>query len=958
MKNKKLLGLLIGLVCIALCVALVLTFCQNSKDDPEGENPSETEGQQETDPTEAEPTAPDVTQPEPTEPEETAPEETEPEATEPEATEPEETQPSGGSSTPSVNTGTGGGYDPGTSQPTEPEDATEPEIVVPAPGSEKNAYSEFMQESSGSFTTVKIPAGEKIYYRLKSTGSFLRVEDENAKLTVGETVYQAENGILQMELPADSNQVVAVAFVNETSEEIAFTVDILDVVGSQSNPIAIDSVANIQANLEEGDADGVFYRWIADQDGTLKMALGSVECADDVADAVITVNGESVRLSDHNGQAEIPVNAGDAVLIQVLTSVNADGIHPQAQIQVCGYVAVFVDLEVSQVPDEIESVTVPGKQSVIYRITGTTAKSLRITDSDFSVVCEDVLYSPNEDGVILLDMPKGADAAVFELINQGEDPKTAMLCFDYPLGHKLNPYHLTALGQLMVQIAEEQDGYYYSYTAQNSGEVIFQVWTYPEQDSVKTDIVIVNETSGKTLALWSTGENGEDIENASVAMPVNAGDELTVWVSVTDVFGYSIYTSLEIYGDLYGSDELPIPIMYPGFTACVPAGETLYYEGYNLSDMILSMTGSDVTVAHNGAAYTPNGGQISFSVVAEGRNPARFAITNTGSETAAYEVVFTHPVGHAENPAALVLGVNTLIQEAGAADYYYTFTAPRAGALTFTFDSSAQWVYAVDNVTQGIYGDTQWSDSDPMMPETTVQVEAGDELVIRVNTYDAANMFEAPAGTVEFEAKYVSGPSLIEIGSGAVETVLIPGEYTQYYGSFYGYMLTISEAKDAVVYYNGAAYYADNAGELVVEFPESGSEELFYEVHNSGSTELTLSMAIMSKNKGTKDNPDAMVEGSNVMTQDEDNGADYYYTFTVAKGGQFKLTIDSTTGWIYELTNATQGKSSGIQRSIGGKKTYTLAVKAGDVVILCINTFDRKTGGSIVGTVEFTIDAP
>jgi hypothetical protein len=42
-----------------------------------------------------------------------------------------------------VNTGTGGGYDPGTSEPTEPEDTTEPEIVVPAAGSENNAYAEY-----------------------------------------------------------------------------------------------------------------------------------------------------------------------------------------------------------------------------------------------------------------------------------------------------------------------------------------------------------------------------------------------------------------------------------------------------------------------------------------------------------------------------------------------------------------------------------------------------------------------------------------------------------------------------------------------------------------------------------------------------------------------------------------------------------------------------------------------
>ena len=142
MKNNKLLGLLTGLLCISLCLALMLTACRIEKDDSEDQNP--TVGEELSDPTQGkpsadEPTQPEQTQPEQTQPEQTQPEVTEPEETQPEETQPEETQPSGGSSTPSVNTGTGGGYDPGASQPTEPEDATEPEIVVPEPGSEKNA---------------------------------------------------------------------------------------------------------------------------------------------------------------------------------------------------------------------------------------------------------------------------------------------------------------------------------------------------------------------------------------------------------------------------------------------------------------------------------------------------------------------------------------------------------------------------------------------------------------------------------------------------------------------------------------------------------------------------------------------------------------------------------------------------------------------------------------------------
>lgn len=940
MKNKKLLGLLIGLVCIALCVALVLTFCQNSKDDPEGENPSETMGQQSTDPTEAEPTTPDVTQPEPTEPEETDPEETEPEATEP-----EETQPSGGSTGPSVNTGTGGGYDPGTSQPTEPEDATEPEIIVPEPGSENNAYAEYVKDASGSFTTVKIPAGGSIHYRLKTPGSFLRVEDENAKVVVGETEYLAQNGILEMVLPADASQAVSLAFVNETAEDKAFTVEIRDALGSQGNPIAIDSIADIQTALEEGDADGVFYRWIADQSGVLKMALGSVECADAVADAVITVNGVSVPLSDGNGQAEIPVNAGDAVLIQVLTGENAEGIHPQAQIQVSGYVAVIVELIVPQVPAQIESVTVMAKQGVIYRIMGVNNKALKIADSDFRVLCAEQQFSPDEDGVVTVNFPAGTGTVEMELFNDGAEPKAVMMEFGYPLGHKMNPHNLTALGDLELTIPAVQDGYYYTYTAPSSGVVTFQIWTAPENEDAKTDIVITNSTSGTSAGLW----NGT-VQNDTASVVVNAGDALTVCVSVVDSIGKNIDASLAIYGELYGSEELPIPVMYPGFTAYVPAGETLYYEGYNLSGLILSMTGSDVTIAHNGVTYTPDGSEVSFPVMAEGRNPARFTIVNTGSEMAAYEVVLTYPVGHGENPDALVLGSNTLTQAAGASDYYYSFTAPRAGTLTFTFDSSAQWVYAVDNVTQGIYGDTQWSDSDPVQPQTTVQVSAGDEIVIRVNTYDAANMFESPAGTVTFTAKYISGPTTVSNLEAGANVTLLPGEGGLVEGAFYGYSLVVSNARNAFVEYDGKIFTADSTGSIMVEFPENGSGSLQFVLYNTAEKSTAYYVQFGSGNVGSASNPETLTMGSHSVTINSGDEA-YYFKFVAESRGTLVFTFETDVDAWYLINNNI------LRYTYAGQNTYRLAVREGMTVSLAMCTFDPANSKvNPEGVIDFTVE--
>lgn len=951
MKNKKLLGLLIGLVCMAVCTSMLLAGCRGNEE-IEDTKPSETVGGEVNDPTQGQVTEPDVTQP-------TEPEETEPEETEPEETDPEETQPSGGSTGPSLNTGTGGGYDPGASQPTEPENATEPEIVVPAAGSENNAYTEQIKDPSGSFTTVKIPAGTQMYYRLKTSGSFLRVEDADAAVLYNETVYEAENGVLEIPLPADDTQTIVLSFAHKSAEEKAFTVEIWDALGSQTNPILIDSISDIQTSLEAGDSDGVYYSWTADQSGVLNIALGDVECENGTVDAVITVNGKEVKLSEQDGQAQIPVTQGDDVSIQVLTLENADGSHPAAQVQVKGYVTLIVELTVSAVPAEIESVTVPAGQSVIYRISGIRGKNLTINDGSFRVLFDGTVYTADENGVITVKIPAGNKAVELELFNDAAEASAAMLHFGYGAGHPLNPQVLTQLGELETAVPADQDGYYYSYTALSSGVVTFQIWTAPERADLIADIVLTNKTSGESACLQDTDEAGQPVTNDTASVVVTKGDELQIKVSVANVVGMNVEASLVIYGELYGSEEMPITVEYPGFTAYVPAGETLYYQCFNMSGLYLTVSGTNVQVAHNGSTYTPEGGKVTFTVVAEGRNPALFAITNTGTEAGVYEAVFTYPIGHAQNPDALKLGTNTLTQPAGAGDYYYTFTAPRAGSITVTFDANAQWLYAVDNLTQGIYGDTQWSDSDPLVTQTTVEVKARDVIQLRVNTYDTANAFETPAGTVSFDVKYVSGPTKITSLGMPSNTTLMAGEYGLYTGQFYDHILSIANAKKLVVHFGGTDYYADAQGEIRVEFPTSDGSgtqaDLEFTVENTDAAAVTRSMLFSTKEQGSKENPATLQYGPNVMTQTQNNGADYYYTFTATAAGRFTVTFDADADWIYQLTNTTRNQTSGWQMSSMGRNSFTVTVRKGDVIELIVNTFDPRTGGSPEGTVEFTV---
>lgn len=115
-----------------------------------------------------------------------------------------------------------------------------------------------------------------------------------------------------------------------------------------------------------------------------------------------------------------------------------------------------------------------------------------------------------------------------------------------------------------------------------------------------------------------------------------------------------------------------------------------------------------------------------------------------------------YPEGNINNPAKLVTGENVaVLEEVNSDGYYYTWTAEGTGTLTITIETTAPgWQYCINNLSKGQYGDGQYSDSDPLVNPAVVEVAAGDELQIRVNTYDPRDMFATPAGTVTLTAQW------------------------------------------------------------------------------------------------------------------------------------------------------------------------------------------------------------
>lgn len=99
---------------------------------------------------------------------------------------------------------------------------------------------------------------------------------------------------------------------------------------------------------------------------------------------------------------------------------------------------------------------------------------------------------------------------------------------------------------------------------------------------------------------------------------------------------------------------------------------------------------------------------------------------------------------------------------AGSWGYYYTWTATEAGTVTVAMDDASGWQYSVmvepaAEDAAWYYGDLHTYADEPVVASESVEVAAGDIVTVNVCTFDAADMWNAPAGTVNWTLSFVAG---------------------------------------------------------------------------------------------------------------------------------------------------------------------------------------------------------
>lgn len=411
-----------------------------------------------------------------------------------------------------------------------------------------------------------------------------------------------------------------------------------------------------------------------------------------------------------------------------------------------------------------------------------------------------------------------------------------------------------------------------------------------------------------------------------------------------------------------GSAENPVLIYSQGAIIEATAGQTVYCQSF-VGGMIMTIAGeNDFSVVYGETTYTSENGTLTTSEISGSMMaPVSFTLVN-GDADATYTVSFAAPLGSMDNPDTLVLDYNYADIAAGSQGYYYTWTAEEDGILTITMPESIGWTYTINNMTTGTYGDSQWSDSDPVVNPATTQVAAGDQLQIIVNTYDPADMWNNPAAELAVYASFTTLPGTegnpiwyvdqnAETAS-IEDQMTVPAGASQYYTGRVGGLIMTVTGENISINYNGTDYTpVDGVITINVEAVGFFAPTPVFIVTNSGDSDATYNV-VFSYPVGSAENPANLVIGENTAPVAE-GGAGYYYTWTAEEDG--KLTIEMTSSnWTYVINNATQSTYGNNHASDDETvaASETVAVKAGDELQIIIGTADY-TAADVTLTASF-----
>lgn len=402
-----------------------------------------------------------------------------------------------------------------------------------APGAETNPVDitgllSWNEQYTEAAATVTVPVGTTYFAVNRVSGMLLSID-----------------GAEGIPMGGDFFNPAVFSITNEGEDTAEYSLTFAYPVGTQMNPEVLDGMYGGYAVIEEGNSQGYYYTYTAESTGYLNVGItwitegveGDIVLSNENTYQQVTVAADAV-----NGIATMAVTEGDVIVINAVAMPDANWNYPAAEIgwsgslteELPGAESSPIDITTMLSWNEkgneaTASVTVAAGATTYFAVHRVSGMLLSINDGEATIMGGD-FFNP----------------AVFSITNDGESAAVYSLVFTYPVGDYMNPEFLYYTRYIQANLAEgDQDGYYYTYIAQEEGTVVL---TGEAIEGVDYDVIIVNNNSWEQA--WMS-----DSSDYTVSMPVMPGDELTIQVVVSPDENRNIPAATVI---LYGSFIYPV----------------------------------------------------------------------------------------------------------------------------------------------------------------------------------------------------------------------------------------------------------------------------------------------------------------------------------------------------------------------------------------------------------------
>lgn len=668
---------------------------------------------------------------------------------------------------------------------------------------------------------------------------------------------------------------------------------------------------------------------------------------------------------------------------------------------------------VSDYPGKVSTVNIPGKGEISYLISGSAGNILTIHNANAKVVCGEKTYAPDADGILTVDMSELTADAVISITNAGEEELVYELLITEPLGAKTNPVIIADISAIDVALkAGDADGNFYKWTATATGtltlsvkpeevisgeteqtgaaavltalmdalnvsnaeemtdpvskETAAEAAEEPADDATDEELETQETETPEIEVIVTVGEKTfklSESQTGSIVLDVAKQEEVLIQVmAIPDEEGTYPEVSAQLIGSFAikpGTEENPyehtLTAVPESFTTVeIPAESQVYYRFIGAEGTVLTIADQACVILEN-VTYGPTvNDTVWVELPAEEAEAIVLAVGNQNTEAKALTLNFAYK-GSVECPAILssIESIDAALEESDADGYFYQWTADDPGTVSFVLDSIAPESAAYD-VTLSVAGtdrSTKFVDG-----AASIELKAGETLIIHVAA-QADEDGAYPAISLKLSSSFTPAPGtsadnpLVISDTGVPTAITVGAEKTFYIsGSFHGQSLTIWDAADAVLGYNGQTISSDEFGTLTLSFPKAegeAPEPITFTLTSNTASEYTLEF---SYPLGTAQNPALMVLEENQAVLEANDADGYSFAWYGDIEGELTITMPEDDNWQYTLDGVTHTSAEEPKRA-----SVTIQITEGQEILFTVNTFDPDSDGTPAGTVTFTV---